>query len=161
MKIGIIGPNKLFNGNPEERKQLISDVAKIIAESNHEIVLTPDKDSLLVHFAKKYLEYGGKKINLIVPLDDDYEQYLDTTLGEIISCSTWQNQPSKFNEISDTFICIGHAWGGMKEIAHIQYSNKKIPTYIINEFISQKLPEELNFLVDYIDMKNLAETLKE
>jgi hypothetical protein len=61
MKIGIIGPNRLFEGNQEERKKLIEKIAKIIAESENEIILTPDKDSLLEYFGKKYLETKVKR----------------------------------------------------------------------------------------------------
>lgn len=158
MKIGIVGPNRIFNGNLEKTKELICEVARMIAESGHEIVLTPDKDSLLVYFGEKFLEYGGKKVNLVIPLDDDYEKYLDVSFGKIVSCSMWNNQPRKFNEISDMFICIGYAWGGMSEIACTQYFNK-IKTYVLKEFVSEELPEELNFLIEYIKIEELPGVL--
>ena len=48
----------------------------------------------------------------------------------------------------------------MKEIACAQYFNKK-KIYIIQELISDKLPEELNFLVEYITLKELKDKIKD
>ncbi|OGJ15543.1 hypothetical protein A3K73_05125 [Candidatus Pacearchaeota archaeon RBG_13_36_9] len=160
MKIGIIGPNNLYSGDLEKRKKLIDEAAKIIAESGNEIILTPDKNSLLEYFGRKYLEFGGKKIWLVVPLEDkDHEKFLNTELGEIISCIDWDRQADEFNRQSDLFICIGYSWGAMKEIACSQYFNKK-KTYVIKELISGKLPEELSFLVEYIKIKQLKEKIE-
>jgi hypothetical protein len=160
MKIGITGPNKLFEGNLEERKKLIDNVVKIIAKSGNEIVLTPDKDSLLAYFGEKYLEYGGKKIWLVIPAEEkDHKKYLNTELGEIVSCIDWDRQADEFNRQSDIFVCIGYSWGAMKEIACAQYFNKK-KIYILKEFISEKLPETLNFLLDYITLDDLKEKIR-
>lgn len=160
MKIGIIGPNKLFEGTLEERKELIDKVAKILAKSGNEIVLTPDKNSLLEYFGEKYLEYKGKKIWLIIPTEDkDNEKYLNTRLGEIISCSDWDRQADEFNRQSYLFICLGYSWGAMKEISCAQYFNKK-KIYILKEFISEGLPKELNFLVEYISIKEIEGKIK-
>jgi len=160
MKIGIIGPNKLFEGTLEERKILLDKIAKIIAKSGNEIILTPDKGSLLEYFGEKYLENKGKKILLIIPTKDkDYKKYLNTELGEIISCLDWDRQADEFNRQSNLFICLGYSWGAMKEIACAQYFNKK-KIYVLKEFISEELPKELNFLVEYIPIKEVGEKLK-
>ena len=156
MKIGIIGPNNIFSADVNQRKVLLDRVAKIVAESRNEIVLTPDKNSLLEYFGIKYKESGGKKIWLIVPTEEsDYKNYLNIDLGQIVSCKSWDNQANEFNRQSDIVICLGFAWGAIKEIACTQHcKNKKV--YILNEFISQKLPEELNFLVNYITIEDLV-----
>lgn len=160
MKIGIIGPNKLFEGTLEERKKLIDKIAKILAKSGNEIVLTPDKGSLLEYFGEKYLEYEGRKIWLIIPTEDkDHEKYLNTKLGEVISCIDWDRQADEFNRQSEIFICIGYSWGAMKEIACAQYFNKK-KIYILKEFISEELPKELSFLVKYISIKEIESKIK-
>jgi len=160
MKIGIIGPNKLFEGDLEKRKQLLDKIAEIIAKSGHEIVLTPDKKSLLEYFGEQYTKHKGKKIWLIIPTEDkEHKKYLNTELGEVVSCIDWDRQADKFNLQSDIFICIGWAWGGMKEIACAQYFNKK-KILVINELISKKLPKELNLLVDYISLDELKRLLK-
>lgn len=155
MKIGIVGPNKLFSGNIDERKLLLDKVAEIISSSGNEIVLTPDKGSLLEYFGNKYLEFGGKNLSLIIPTaEDGYEGYLNTTLGAIVDCYDWDRQADIYNRYCDIFVCVGYAWGGMKEIACAQYHNvKKI--YVLNEFISSELPQELNFLVEYISIDKL------
>ena len=156
MKIGIIGPNKIFEGNISQRKKLLDKVAEIIAKSKHEIILTPDKDSLLEYFGNKYKEFNGKKINLIIPTEEtDYKDYLNIELGKIISCKDWDRQANEFNRQSDIFVCVGYSWGAMKEIACAQYSNKK-KIYILKEFVSGELPRELNFIVEYVSIEELA-----
>jgi len=159
MKIGIVGPNRIFRGSKDDRKKLLDQIAKIIVASDNDIVLTPDKDSLLEYFGEKYLEFGGKDLSLIIPTSEtDYESYLNTSLGKIIDCKDWDRQANEYNRQCDMFVCVGYAWGGMKEIACAQYHNvKKI--YILNEFISSKLPEELNFLVEYISIDELPNVL--
>lgn len=158
MKIGIIGPNKIFKGSINKRKKLIDRVAKVVAESNNEIVLTPDKDSLLEYFGKKYLEFNGQKVFIVAPMKDSAEKYLNLDLGEIIDCKIWDVQADEFNKQSEVFICVGWAWGAMKEIACSQYFNKK-KIYVLKEFISSELPEELNFLVEYISVEDLEGVL--
>ena len=159
MKIGIIGPNKLFEGTLKERKKLIDEVAKLVAKSGNEIVLTPDKDSLLEYFGERYNEFGGKKIWIVAPMEDDAEKYLNLKLGEIINCIDWDRQADEFNRRSELFICIGYAWGAMKEIACAQYFNKK-KIYVLKEFISRKLPKELDFILDYISLKQIKSILE-
>lgn len=160
MKIGIVGPNKIFSGNENDRKILIDEVARIIAASGNEIILTPDKGSLLEYFGSIYLELGGKNLSLVIPKSAaGYEGYLNTSLGKIIDCNDWDRQADEFNRQSDMFICIGYAWGGMKEIACAQYFNMK-KIYILKEFVSGELPEELNFLVEYINIKDLSSLLR-
>lgn len=159
MKVGIIGPNQLFDKNLEERKQLLEKVAKIIAKTNNDIVLTPDKGSLLEYFGKKFTQFGGKNIFLVIPTDEKgHEEYLNTELGEIISCTDWDRQANEFNRQCDIFICLGYSWGALKEMACAQYFNKK-KIYIINEFISQELPKELNFLLNYISLKDIEKII--
>lgn len=161
MKIGIIGPNKIFEENLKEREKLSNRVAKIIAMSGNEIVLTPDKNSLLEYFGKRYVEYHGKRILLIIPTKDkDYKKYLNIDIGEIVSCIDWDRQADEFNRQSDLFICLGYSWGAMKEIACAQYFNKK-KIYVLKEFISEELPKELNFLVEYISINEIKRKLGE
>ena len=146
MKIGIIGPNILYNasdGGLEHRKDLLAQVAEIVSMSGQEIVLTPDKGSLLEFFGNKYLELNGKKIWIIAPMKDDAEKYLNLSLGEVIDCETWFRQPSKFSEETDLFVCLGYSGGVLSELGASKYfSPKKI--VILNEFVSYKLPEEIN-----------------
>lgn len=159
MNIGIVGPNKIYGGNENKRKALLDEVAQIVAASGNGIILTPDKGSLLEYFGNKYLELGGDNLSLVIPTDEaGYEDYLSTLLGKVIDCHDWDRQADEFNRQCDMFICVGYAWGGMKEIACAQYYNlKKI--YILREFVSGELPEELNFLVEYISIHDLPPIL--
>lgn len=154
MKIGIIGPNNIDN-EIDIRKDILDKVAEIIAKSNHEVVLTPDKGSLLEYFGNKYKELNGKKIWIVAPVEEtDNKKHLNTKLGELIVCNEWDNQADEFNRQSDILVCVGYSWGAMKEIACAQYFNKK-KVYILNEFISEELPKEFNFLVEYVSFEEL------
>jgi hypothetical protein len=162
MRIGIIGPNRCPQLKQEEleiRKSNLIKVARILAKTGFEILLTPDKNSLLELLGKEYLKNGGKKISEIVPLDDDFEKYLNVDLGEIISCGKWPNQPSKFNEECDVMFCVGYGGMVMAEIGFSGYYNPK-KIYIINEFISEKLPEEIGLDIEYINLNELEDILK-
>lgn len=159
MRIGIIGPNTLKNASKkesEDRKLLLVEVAEILSKSKKEIVLTPDKNSLLEFFLKKYIEFGGKKVWIIAPMSDDAEKYLNLELGEIIDCEMWYRQPSKFSEETDLLICIGYSAGVLSEIGASQYFNPK-KILILNEFVTSKLPTEINQSIDieYISLKEL------
>lgn len=158
MKIGIIGPNKISDG-VKERKALIYKVAQIIADLGHEVILTPNKNSLLEYFGQKYIEIGGKNVSLVVPLEeDDYRTHLSVDIGDIINCHDWDRQANEFNRQCDIFVCIGYAWGAMKEIACARYFNKK-KIYVLNEFISEPLPDELGYMVEYISTNQLEKVL--
>ncbi len=161
MRLGIIGPNRCPQLKKEELEIRINNlkkVARILAEADFEILLTPDKDSLLELLGIEYLKNKGKKIFEIVPLDDDYEKHLNIELGEIISCGKWPNQPSKYNEECDVMFCVGYGGMVMAEIGFSGYYNPK-KIYIINEFISQKLPEEIGLDIEYVNLNELENIL--
>ena len=163
MKIGIIGPSTLKNASKkelEERKILLIIVAKIISESKNDIVLTPDKKSLLEFFGEKYLEFGGKKIWIVAPMKEDAEKYLNLEFGEVIDCERWYRQPSRFSEETDLLICLGYSAGVLSEIGASQYFNQK-KILIINEFVTSNFPIEINRSIDieYISLKKLSDYL--
>lgn len=156
MKIGIIGPSKLRD------KEKISEIAKIVAESGNEIVLTPDKGSSSEFFAQEYIKNKGKKVYEILPLDDKEFGYswVNLDLGEHINCSTWRNQPEKLNEETDVLLCIGYSVGGLIEICYTKWFKPKL-VYIIKELVSGNLPKELdNLKLEYISINDLKEKLK-
>jgi len=167
MRIGIIGPNKfesiaeVKNITHKEIESQLTKIASILAKGNYEILLTPDKNSLLSFFGKKYLEKGGKKILEIVPLEDQYKEYLDLSLGEIVSCSKWELQPSKFNKECDILLCLGYGGMTLAEIGFSKYYNPK-KVLILKDFISEKLPKEieLHLNIDYTEIVNLNTKLK-
>ena len=157
MKIGIIGPSKL------ENEDEISKIAKIVAESGHEIVLTPDKGSSSEYFALEYIKNNGKKVYEVIPLDDKEFgiNHVNLDLGVHINCNTWRNQPEKLNEETKAFICLGYASGGLIEIGYTKWFNPK-PVYIIMDIDSDKLPKKINDKLDihYISISDLEDKLK-
>jgi len=164
MKIGIIGPNVLkgdYKNKIDERKILLSELAKIISKFDEEIVLTPDFGSLLEFFGNKYEEFGGKKIWIVAPMKDNAEKYLNLKLGKIIDCEMWYRQPSKFSEETDLFICVGYSAGVLSEIGASQYFNPK-KILIIREFVESELPREINenLSIEYISIEKLENYLR-
>lgn len=162
MRIGIIGPNRapqLSDTEMKDRKNNLSSIAKIIASTNLEILLTPDKESLLEFFGTEYLKYGGKKIYEVVPMDDDYQYHLNTNLGEIISCSKWPQQPSTFNKECSVMLCVGYGGMVLAEIGFSNYYNPKT-IYIIKEFISVELPKDTGLQLEYIYMNEVEQIIK-
>ena len=165
MKIGIIGPSKLSYAeevNPKA-KELINQVAKIIADSKNPIFLTPDKGSVSEFFAERYLENNGKKVFEVVPLDDKEFglDWVNKELGENINCGTWRNQPEKLNEETDILVCVGYSVGGLIEIAYSKWFKPK-PVYIIKELISKELPEDSvkDLNLKYISIEELGKVLE-
>ncbi|MBS3079813.1 hypothetical protein J4218_06840 [Candidatus Pacearchaeota archaeon] len=56
MRIGIIGPSKLQSVEDvnSDAKKLIEGLARLVAESGHEIVVVPDKGSASEFFAQEF-----------------------------------------------------------------------------------------------------------
>lgn len=160
MRIGIIGPTKL-NSLEEINKdaiKIIKGLSKIIAKSENEIVLTPDKGSVAEFFAKEYLNNGGRKVYSVIPLDDKEFGYswLNLDIGEKINCNSWRNQPEKLNEETDFLLCLGYAEGVLVEIAYSKWFKPK-PVKIIKELVSGELPKDSvrKVNLEYISYKEL------
>jgi len=156
MKIGIIGPSK------SRIKEKILKIAKIIAESGHEVVLTADKESSSEYFAQIYIENNGKKLYSVLPLDDKEFGYdwVNVDLGEKINCGTWRNQPEKLDEETDILVSIGHSVGGIIEMCYTKWFKPK-PIYIITDIDSEKLPSVMEKELDihYIPINELKDKL--
>jgi hypothetical protein len=166
MRIGIISPSKIqyLEDINKDSKKILSEVAKVIADSKGEIFITPDKGSVSEFFGKEYINFNGKKVWEILPLDDTefgYKEWVNIDLGEHINCGTWRNQPEKLNEETEVFIQFGYSVGGLAEICYTKWLNKK-PVYIIKELITAKLPNELNKSLDlrYVSVEELIKIIK-
>ncbi|MFA7707450.1 MAG: hypothetical protein WCX73_00710 [Candidatus Pacearchaeota archaeon] len=160
MKIGIIGPSKLKN------EKEISKIAKIIADSGNEVVLTADKNSSSEYFAQEYIKNNGKKVYSILPLDDKDFGYswVNTNLGEKINCGTWENQPERLDKESQVLVSIGHAVGGIIEMCYTKWfklKDKKKPIYVIIDIDNEKLPSVMEKELDirYISINELRDIL--
>lgn len=143
MKIGVIGSSKVefLEEVNTKCKELIKKLAEKIKDN--ELIVTPDKGSVGEFFAKEYIKAGGKKIHIVVPLNDSEfgNSWVNKDLGEVINCGTWRNQPEKLNEETEVILCLGYAVGVLAEIAYSKWFNRK-RIYIIKELISEELPKE-------------------
>lgn len=171
MKIGIIGPGNVKNYcerakiKEENYKKIIKQIALIIAKTNSEIVITPDKGATSELFAMEYSKSGGKKVYEIVPLDDKEFGYswVNLDLGEHINCGTWRNQPEALCENSELLICIGWGGGTLAEIYYTRWFGKIKKVYVIEELIDEKLPASLEKslkTMEYIKANELMNKLK-
>jgi len=156
MKIGIIGPSKVND------KEKITEVAKIIANSGHEIIIVPHKKSSSEFFGQEYIKYGGKKVYSIVPLEDtEYGfDYLNLNIGEQINCGIWRESARRLNKETDALLCLGYASGVLIEIGYTKWIKPK-PVYIIKELVSVKLPKEFDNRLDlrYVSIKGIGKKL--
>ncbi len=166
MRIGIIGPSNpdyLNEVNPHY-EEILGKISKMMVDLGHEIVVTPDKNSLSEYFAKKYLEAGGKKVYSILPLDDKEFGYdwVNTEIGEPVNCFNWRNQPEKLNEETDALLVLGYAVGGLIEVGYSKWFKPKT-VYIVRDLVSSELPRELNRVLKlkYINYPEISELLKD
>ncbi len=163
MIIGIIGPNdiKYLKDVNKNAESILFDFAKILADSGHKILLTPEKKSALESLGKNYLKFKGKGIIEIVPLDDEYKDHLSVDLGEIISCSKWENQPTAFNKNCELIVCIGYGAMVLTEMGCSRYYNPK-KIYVIKELVTEEMPREVNESLDieYVSIKDIDKKIK-
>lgn len=169
MRIGIIGPGdvgkycEMIGLNPKEYKQKLEKLANKIAELNYEVVICADKGSTSEKFAQLYKIHKGKKIIGIVPQDDKEFgiSWLNLDiLDEKDNCGTWRNQPERLAELSDLLISIGWASGVVAEIYAAGWFSKSEKVYVIDDFISQRLPKELDASFKKIEYLSLSKLLK-
>ncbi len=171
MKIGIIGPGevekycKRASIDVSEYMRIVKNLACSLADTDNEIVVTPDRGSTSELFAQEYLNNKGKKVYVIVPLDDTEFGYswVNVDLGENINCGTWRNQPEKLCEECDILICVGWGGGTLTEIYYTRWFGKVKRVYIVKELIDGKLPKSLEAtfkILEYIKAKDLEKKLK-
>ena len=164
MRLGIIGPSKLesLDSVNKNARQLISRLAKLVANYGNDILVVPDKRSASEFFAQEYLRFKGKKVYELIPLDDKEFGYswLNSEIGEHINCGTWRNQPEKLNEETDCLLCIGYAVGVLAEIAYSKWFKPK-PIYIVRKLVTKRLPEEVekSLRLEYVSLAQLREIL--
>ena len=143
MKIGVTGPSNIryLDDIDLEAEDIISDLARVVAQEGHEILITPEKGSASEFFAQKYKEHDGKNIYEVVPLDDKEFGYY------------WVNN-------SDILLCIGYDDKVLGEIVYAKCFSKKV--YVIRELISGELPKEINRIIDlkYILSSKIRQELK-
>ena len=147
MNVGIIGPSKL------KEKEKVIEIARIVAQSGSEVVLTPDKGSSSEFFAQEYKKAGGEKVYSVIPIGDKEfgTNHVNLDLGEQIDCKTWRNQPEKLCEEVDIFISLGHSVGGIIEMCYTKWFKSKernTTIYIIKDIDSERMPKVMDKELD-------------
>jgi hypothetical protein len=131
--------------------EAIEGIAKLLADKGCEIVIIPDT-GIPVEIAKKYKEYGGRKLLGMVPTKDKKYgiRHIEKNLGmldEKIEVTDWYNADGEIAASGDYAICFGLSGGILREISVLKYHYKylKCRTKLImfRNAMSEKLPAEL------------------
>jgi len=121
---------------PEDKfyKQ-VDEIAKALREAEVEIVLLPDR-GISFEVAKKYKEFGGRKVYGTVPLSDkDFgiahlKPYIDAEIhgkkifDEIIDTQNWYKQDLTCCIYGDVILMLGNSLGSLGELVYAYYLYK-------------------------------------
>lgn len=119
----------------QEFNQQIEQIAKVLAESNVELVLLPDRGAPF-EVAKRYKEFNGSRVYGTVPLlDKDFgighlqpyinaEQDGKKIFDEIIDTKTWYKQDVIICNFGDIILMLGNSLGSLGELAYAYYLYK-------------------------------------
>ena len=157
MKISLLGSGDLTKVerftefSEKELKKLIEDLAKLIAEKGHEIVIIPNR-GIPLEIAEAFKKAGGKKIWGIIPTKDkDYglghiEEFL-SIINNKIEVDSWYDADGKIAASGDVCIVIGMSPGVMRALTalkfHLKYKNCKTKVIIFENTISSHLAREI------------------
>lgn len=157
MKISVLGSGDLdkitrhTSLKEKDVRLFIENIARFLAEKKFEIVIIPDK-GIPVEIAKKYKEFGGKKLFGIVPVNDKKYgiRYIEANLGmldKVIEVNDWYNADGEIAASGDYAICFGLSGGILREISvlkfHYKYLKCKTKLIMFRNAMSSKLPDEL------------------
>jgi len=175
MIISIIGSSsinriaKILGKSEDEIKQMIGEVAKIVAESGSWILAVPEGAQKV--FIQKYKEFGGKKAIALIPEGDKkwgFGWLEENICDEKMNCGTWIDLPYFIMSNCDLVIQMAFGAGTISELVFLNYpweDRPKPKVLSIKDFLRNgKLPEEFGFGkkdIDYISIKELKKKLKE
>lgn len=142
LRAGIIGPGNikfhyfdLLKITEEKFNKQVEDIAKALQKANVEIVILPDR-GVSFEVAKKYKEFGGKKVYGTVPLSDkDFgvthlEQYINAkvngkrVIDEIIDTQNWYKENLTHCLYGDVILMLGNSLGSLGELCFGYYLHK-------------------------------------
>jgi hypothetical protein len=144
IRASLIGPgnidfhySKILKIPLKKLKSEIEKISKILAESNLEIELTPDK-GIALEIAKEYKKFGGEKVIASVPKDDKVygikhlEPYLKIKLhneklfDKEINTGDWRQQNRLKALLGDAVLILGMSSGTNIEMNYGIYLYKLI-----------------------------------
>jgi len=162
MQVGILGPSNFKRD--EKFRKIISRIAMILISKKHDIIISPDKDSIAELFALEFKKVGGFIVGIDYKDDADlgYSGLNRQICDKLISCETWENQPKAMVSNADAFIVLGLSVGVTWEICLTKfYWKDKRKIFVIKETCKDKLPSYLlrALPIQYIPIKELEEKL--
>jgi len=123
-------PEKEFSGH-------INQISKILSDSHSEILLTPSR-GVCLEVAKKYKQFGGKKVYAAAPLNDKvfgtkhFKENLNIKIdgkklfGKIIDTDSWYKQHFAFGLFGHALLILGASLGTFYELSSAFYVYKII-----------------------------------
>lgn len=126
---------EMLNISETNFKKQIEQIAKVLAETNTEIVLLPDKGAC-IEVAKQYKKFNGKKVIGTIPLEDkDFgithlEKYINTKIDgeklidQQINTGTWYKQDLTIGTFGDAILMLGNSLGALGELTYAYYLYK-------------------------------------
>lgn len=176
MRISILGTGDLTkiprftDISEQELQKLITDLAKLIAEKGHEIVIIPDR-GVPLETAKIYKKNKGKKVYGIVPVKDRRYgiKHIEPNLGildERIEVDSWYDADGEIAAAGDVCVVVGMSPGIMREITvlkyHYRYLKSRTKLVCFRNTISSPIPKEIEeeIPINYIEsVKELEDFL--
>jgi hypothetical protein len=142
LRIALIGPGdinfhfiELLKLPQEELNKNIFEISEALKQNKAEIVIVPDK-GICFEIAKKYREFGGKKVIGSVPVSDTYfgikhllpcmETKIEgkKLIDEIIDTKTWYQQDATHCLYGDCVLLLGKSLGSIGELSLGFYISK-------------------------------------
>lgn len=175
MKVSILGPtniekfSKIVGISLEETKKISKELGKIIAKSNHEIVVVFNYSGMLRLIGDSYKENEGEKLTMLYTENDydwDVNCYMDNLkeANNKIRKQSWHDMLLSLIKDSDVVVCAGLSAGGLVELGYMKWNKQegkgKVKTLIgIKEFLRDgKFPPEIEFdLRDIIKICSVSE----
>ncbi len=175
MKISLLGTgdiSKISKHTPmseAELTNLIKQIAKLLAEKQHEIVIIPNK-GIPLEIVKIYKQEGGKKIFGVVPIKDkDYglghiEEFLPL-IDENLEVDSWYDADGKVAAFGEICIVIGMSPGVMRALTalkfHQKYRDNNTKLIIFKNTLSIEIHKEISeeipivYINSFKELKNL------
>ncbi len=142
LKICLIGAGdieyhyfNLLKIKKEDFEKEIEEIGKVLAKTECEILLLPDR-GVSLEVAKKYKEYGGRKVIGTIPYSDKefgiehLKTYIETKVrgnalfDEFIDTNNWYKQDLIHCILGDVILMLGISLGSMGELVYGYYLYK-------------------------------------
>jgi hypothetical protein len=170
MIVAIIGSRwiskiaKVLGKDQERIKQMISQTARIVAESGMDIIAIPEGTQAF--FMKEYKKFGGRKAIGVIPKQDKrwgYSWLESKICDKVVDSGTWTENPYYLVTHCDIVLMLSFGLGTTSELVYFKYpwKKKKPKLFAVKEFLRGRMPPELELKeMSYVSLKDLRRKLR-